>query len=63
MLKGIKLKAHYSTDNTTLSEAYMQHNTIFFVGHININWQMFEDMVDVVHIYEKWFNLTLNKHK
>ena len=59
MLKGEKLMAHESTANPTTSMAKMQRRINCCVNCINTNHQMFEEIVDVVHLDENWFYLNL----
>ena len=61
MLKERKLSSHSSTVNNTLNEYNRQHWIYFCVKHTNINMNMFEEIMYVVHIDGKWFQLNQNK--
>ena len=44
--------SHSITVKPTQTEYKIQQNIYFCVNYININWKIFEDTVDVVHINE-----------
>ena len=60
-LKSGEIRAHTNTVKPTLTEANMQRRVEFCTSHIHLNRERFQDMMDVVHMDEKWFYLCQNK--
>ena len=60
-LKSGELRVHSNTVKPTLTEVNMESRVRFCMSHINFNSGRFQDMMDVIHIDEKWFYLCQNK--
>lgn len=62
-IKGGEVRPHSNAVKPFLTEMNMQARLDFCRSHLNVEKGRFDDLIDVIHVDEKWFYMTQNSRK